>query len=77
MEVRQIVIHSFRGVLSADIVVGGYSLLVGPNDAGKSTVIDAIDRILARRFGFSDVETDVLINYDIKYRMGLANGNTA
>lgn len=42
MEVKQITIHNFRGVLDAEIALHDYSLLVGPNNAGKSTVIDAI-----------------------------------
>lgn len=33
-------------------------------------VIDEIDRVLARHYGFSDEELDFIINYDIKYRMG-------
>jgi hypothetical protein len=33
-------------------------------------IIDKIDGLLARHFGFSDDELDFIINYDIKYRMG-------
>jgi hypothetical protein len=33
-------------------------------------IIDEIDRILARHYGFTDEELDFIINYDIKYRMG-------
>ena len=33
-------------------------------------VVDQIDRILARHYGFTDEELDFIINYDIKYRMG-------
>jgi len=33
-------------------------------------IIDEIDRVLAKHYGFSDEELDYLINYDIKYRMG-------
>lgn len=32
--------------------------------------IDKIDIFLAGLFGFTDEETDFIINYDIKYRMG-------
>ena len=39
--------------------------------AGKSkTVIDEVDRVLAKHYGFTDEELDFIINYDIKYRMG-------
>ena len=36
----------------------------------SKTVIDAIDRVLAQHYGFTDEELDFIINYDIKYRMG-------
>ena len=37
--------------------------------ASKS-LIDEIDRLLARHYGFTEEELDFIINYDIKYRMG-------
>ncbi len=33
-------------------------------------IIDEIDRVLARHYGFTDEELDFILNYDIKYRMG-------
>ena len=36
-------------------------------------IIDEIDRVLAQHYGFTDEELDFIINYDIKYRMGLGN----
>ncbi|MFN3334000.1 MAG: Eco57I restriction-modification methylase domain-containing protein [Caldilinea sp.] len=33
-------------------------------------IIDEIDRVLARHYGFTDEELDYIINYDIKYRLG-------
>lgn len=33
-------------------------------------IIDQIDRVLARHYGFTPEELDFIINYDIKYRMG-------
>lgn len=33
-------------------------------------IIDEIDTILARHYGFTEEELDFIINYDIKYRMG-------
>ncbi len=36
-------------------------------------IIDEIDRILAKHYGFMDEELDFIINYDIKYRMGQAD----
>ena len=34
-------------------------------------IIDKIDHVLAKHYGFTDEELDFIINYDIKYRMGL------
>jgi len=33
-------------------------------------IIDEIDKVLAKHYGFSEEELDFIINYDIKYRMG-------
>ncbi len=38
-------------------------------------IIDKIDRVLGEYYGFSDKELDYIINYDIKYRMGLGSGD--
>ncbi len=37
-------------------------------------ILDEIDRILAKHYGFTDEELDFILNYDIKYRMGQENG---
>lgn len=37
-------------------------------------IIDEIDRVLAKHYGFTDEEVDFIINYDIKYRMGQDSG---
>lgn len=36
----------------------------------SKSIIDEIDKILAKHYGFTDEELDFIINYDIKYRMG-------
>lgn len=33
-------------------------------------LIDQIDTVLAKHYGFTDEELDFIINYDIKYRLG-------
>lgn len=40
-------------------------------------IIDDLDRVLAKHYGFSDEELDFIINYDIKYRMGINGGGDA
>jgi putative ATP-dependent endonuclease of OLD family len=42
MKITEIAIHNYRGITDTEIELKDYSLLVGPNNAGKSTVIDAI-----------------------------------
>ena len=45
---------------------------------GKSKpIIDEIDRVLAEHYDFTDEELDFIINYDIKYRMGLETSSKA
>lgn len=39
-------------------------------------IIDEIDTVLARHYGFTEEELDFIINYDIKYRMGDELNNT-
>jgi hypothetical protein len=39
--------------------------------APSKPIIDEIDQVLAKHYGFTDEELDFIINYDIKYRMGL------
>ncbi len=36
----------------------------------SKSIIDEIDAVLAKHYGFTDEELDYIINYDIKYRMG-------
>ena len=38
--------------------------------AASKPIIDEIDCVLAKHYGFTDEELDFIINYDIKYRMG-------
>jgi len=42
MKLRRVKIHNFRGIIEQEIILKDYTLLVGPNNCGKSTVIDAI-----------------------------------
>ena len=40
------------------------------NPKYSKTIIDKIDELLAKHYGFTEEELDFIINYDIKYRMG-------
>lgn len=39
-------------------------------------IIDQIDTLLAQHFTFTEEQLDFVLNYDIKYRMGLSGGST-
>ena len=43
--------------------------------SGSKPIIDQIDTLLAEHYGFTEEELDFIINYDIKYRMGLSGGS--
>lgn len=51
MKLVHLTIHNFRGIHDGLLNVFGYNLLVGPNNAGKSSVIDAI-RAFYEKDGF-------------------------
>ena len=42
MKIEHITIHNFRGIVHEEFSLDDYTLLVGSNNSGKSTVIDAI-----------------------------------
>ena len=39
----------------------------------SKSILDKLDKVLRKHYGFTDEELDFIINYDIKYRMGLGN----
>lgn len=46
MQLKQVNINNFRGIKEATILFTGHSVLIGDNNAGKSTVLEAIDLVL-------------------------------
>jgi len=42
MQAEEITIHNFRSIADATIRVSDYGLLIGPNNAGKSNIVDAL-----------------------------------
>ncbi len=48
MHIVRLKISGFRGVRSADIVLGRHTVLVGPNNSGKTTVIEALALLFGR-----------------------------
>jgi hypothetical protein len=61
--------HSSRKTISTR---DGDEISYAEFDVSKSKpILDQIDQALARHYGFTAEETDFIINYDTKYRMGL------
>lgn len=42
------------------------------NVGQSKPIMDKIDKLLAKHYGFTEEELDFIINYDIKYRMGIS-----
>jgi len=74
-------LSSLARLLMADFTRSAKMLEMNYKQLGKMTIqciypkhskiiIDEIDRVLARHYGFTDEELDFIINYDIKYRLG-------
>lgn len=48
MHIVRLKISGFRGVRSADITLGPHAVLVGPNNSGKTTIIEALALLFGR-----------------------------
>ena len=46
MRIRRVVIECFRGIEHLELVPGPATVILGPNNAGKSTVLEALDLVL-------------------------------
>lgn len=46
MKIVRLFLSNFRGIKFAEIHFNGHTLLVGPNNVGKSTVLEALDLVL-------------------------------
>jgi putative ATP-dependent endonuclease of the OLD family len=48
VRIARLTIKGFRGIKSADIKLGAHTVLVGPNNSGKTSVIEALALLLGR-----------------------------
>ena len=46
MQISKVEIKNFRGIQSAEIYLTKYSVLLGDNNTGKTTVLEALDLVL-------------------------------
>ncbi|MGE0784363.1 MAG: ATP-dependent endonuclease [Sandaracinaceae bacterium] len=59
MRLRRLQVENFRGVKALDWRhIAETAALVGPGDSGKSTILDAIDRVLSPKWNVAFDDTD-------------------
>jgi putative ATP-dependent endonuclease of OLD family len=46
MKIAKVCVKNFRGILEAEVLLNGHAVLVGDNNSGKSTLLEAIDLVL-------------------------------
>jgi putative ATP-dependent endonuclease of OLD family len=51
VEITRVLIRNFRSVKEAELVVNPTTVLIGPNNVGKTAILDAIRLALTRRWG--------------------------
>lgn len=51
MRITRLHIENFRSVRNLDIELGETTVLIGPNNAGKTAILDAVRIVLTRRWG--------------------------
>ncbi|MBN9658778.1 MAG: AAA family ATPase [Acidobacteria bacterium] len=64
MEITRVIIENFRSIKQADIVLGHTTVFIGPNNVGKTAILDAVRIALSRRWGRSGtgfLETDIYL----------------
>ncbi|MCX8035731.1 MAG: AAA family ATPase [Candidatus Sumerlaeia bacterium] len=52
MKIRQLRIHNYRSIADQTINFGDYSLLIGPNNSGKSNVLDSLRTLYQKDLKF-------------------------
>ena len=79
MNIATVRVHNFRGFRDAEFTVGQYNLLVGANNSGKTTIIDAIRSFYGGEQGYRfdededfnrDAEADEESWIDIEFQKG-------
>lgn len=63
-------LYNKRSRLVTNKTNGGTNLSFTYKKKLSKPIIDEIDKLLAKYYGFTEEELDFIINYDIKYRMG-------
>lgn len=75
MKIHSISIKNFRGIRSAKLVLPDHAVLIGDNNTGKSTVLEAIDLVLGPDRLSRRPPVDEHDFYQGKYRAGVTDGD--
>ena len=51
MRITKIQIQNFRSIRSLELDIGDTTVFIGPNNAGKSAILEAVRILLRRRWG--------------------------
>lgn len=51
MRITRLHIENFRSIRNLDIELGETTVLIGPNNAGKTAILDAVRIVVTRRWG--------------------------
>ena len=51
MQISRLHIENFRSIRNLDVDLGDTTVLIGPNNAGKTAILDAVRIVLSRRWG--------------------------
>lgn len=51
MEITKVLIKNFRSIKETEVILGHCTVLIGPNNVGKTAILDAIRIALTRRWG--------------------------
>ena len=74
MRITRIEIQNFRSIQDVSIDLGDTTVLVGPNNAGKTAILDALRIALTRRWGQRNAGFS---EYDIHLSDGAADPETS
>lgn len=48
MKIAKVTVRNFRSILAGEMYLDGHTVLVGDNNVGKSTLLEAIDLVLVQ-----------------------------
>ncbi|MGO9594782.1 MAG: ATP-dependent nuclease [Steroidobacteraceae bacterium] len=51
MQISKVRIHNFRSIKNLEMDLGPTTVLIGPNNTGKTAILDAVRNVLTRRWG--------------------------